>query len=516
VSLNRTAALGVTNLWPEPTPLPNGLSPVPAFDLALMPEPLMPWVRDISERMQAPADFIGVTAMIAAGSLIGRKVVIRPQRFTDWSETPNLWGCIIGRPGAMKSPSMKQALAPLHRLEAEAREEHRQALSDWKAGEMERDLRTDARRNAMKTRLKDDPSANVNDLRCGDDPEPVATRYIANDAGYQALAELLRVNATNGILSFRDELMSLVRALDDEGRVEDRGFYLTAWNGSDSYTSDRIGRGFNLHIPAVTVSLLGSTQPGKIRDYVARSISGGAGDDGLIQRFGMMVWPDMDPRWKEVDRQPCGAAKRQAFAVFEKLARMTPESVGASVDESHPERAFVRLDPAAQDEFSAWWGTLERRLRSDDLHPAMESHLAKYRKLVPALALIHHLASGGYGSVSHASLLAACAWSEYLEAHAARVYGAAIDDSANGAKTILQRIKKGDLESPFTVRDVHKKGWAGLSDREAVAAACDRLEAHNYLRLKEVDTGGRPSLVATVNPRISPRAARQQEVTIPC
>ncbi len=93
--------------------------------------------------------------------------------------------------------------------------------------------------------------------------------------------------------------MSLVRALDDESRVEDRGFYLTGWNGSDSYTSDRIGRGFNLHIPAVTISLLGSTQPGKLREYVARMISGGAGDDGLIQRFGMMVWPDLSPNWKE-------------------------------------------------------------------------------------------------------------------------------------------------------------------------------------------------------------------------
>jgi putative DNA primase/helicase len=37
---------------------------------------------------------------------------------------------------------------------------------------------------------------------------------------------------------------------------------------------------------------------------------------------------------------------------------------------------------------------LEKRLRGD-LHPALESHLAKYRKLVPALALICHLVDGG-------------------------------------------------------------------------------------------------------------------------
>lgn len=490
------------NRWPDPVPLPSGLHPVEPFNLRLLPPPLADWVGDIAERMQAPADFIGVTAMVAAGSLIGRKVGIRPQRNTDWHEVPNLWGCIVGRPGVMKSPSMKAALAPLHRLEASAREEHQAALEDYRAGAIARELQAQALKEAMKVRLKEDPRADLTDLKGAVEAEPTGVRYIANDCGYQALAELLRVNAKNGILAFRDELMSLVKSLDDESRVEDRGFYLTGWNGADSYTSDRIGRGFNLHIPAVTISLLGSTQPGKIREYVARVISGGSGDDGLIQRFGMMVWPDLDRNWREVDRQPCRIARDQAFSTFERLAQITPEAVGAEVDSIHPERAFLRFDPEAQDLFREWWGNLERRLRSDELHPAMESHLSKYRKLIPTLALIHHLGSGNYGPVSHASLLAGCAWGEYLESHALRVYGAAIDDSATGAKTILQRIRKGDLQSPFKVRDVHQKGWAGLSDVEAVKRACERLEAHNYIRLKDVETGGRPSLMATVNPAV--------------
>jgi len=488
--------------WPDPVPLPDALPPVRPFSLAMLPSPFQSWVGDIAERMQAPADYLGVTAMVAAGSVIGRRVGIRPQRNNNWHEVANLWGCVVGRPGVMKSPAMKQALAPLYRLEARARDDHQAAVRDYKAGAVARELQASAVRDAMKERLKLDPRADLADLSMTPEDEPKAVRFIANDAGYQALAELLRVSAPNGILAYRDELMSLLRALDDESRVEDRGFYLTAWNGSDPYTSDRIGRGFNLHIPAVTISLLGSTQPGKIGEYVRRVIGGGASDDGLIQRIGLMVWPDLAPGWREVDRAPCSIAREDAFAAFDRLAALNAEAAGAHLDEFDPERPFLRFDEEAQDEFRLWWTALEHRLRSGELHSAMESHLSKYRGLIPALALIHHLAGGGSGPVPLPSLLAACAWGEYLESHAARVYGVAIDDSAEGARLILKRIEGGKLDSPFSVRELHQKGWAGLSDREAVARACDRLESHGHIRLCEEATGGRPSLIARVNPAV--------------
>lgn len=492
----------VVDIWPEPTPLPSGLPPVLPFNLALLPTSLQPWVLDISERMQAPADFVAITAIVAAGSVIGRKVGIRPQQYTDWYEVPNLWGCIIGRPGVMKSPSMKAAMAPLYKLESEAREDHKNRLELFKSLEIERELRADARKTAMKARLKHDPYADLAGLGIADEEEPRATRYIVNDGGYQALSEVLRLCAPNGVLAYRDELMSLVRALDDESRVEDRGFYLTGWNGSDSYTSDRIGRGFNLHIPAVTISLLGSTQPGKIRDYVSRVISGGSGDDGLIQRFGMMVWPDLNPDWEEVDRQPDRLARADAFDAFDRLARLTPEDVAAETDEHYPERRYLRFDGEAQAEFSIWLSRLELRLRRDELHPAMESHLSKYRKLIPALALIHHLLSDRSGRIGLDSLESACAWGEYLESHALRVYGAAIDNSVNGAKTILRRVKAGDLGMTFTRQELHQKKWSGLTDLQPVIDSVERLEEHNYLRIKKIETGGRPSIVCTISPKV--------------
>lgn len=494
----------VVEIWADPQPLRTSLLPVKRFDAALLPAPLRTWVMDIVERMQVPAEFVAASAMVAVGSVIGRKVAIRPQANTDWTEVPNFWGAIIGPPGVMKSPSMKQAFGPLYKLCASEKARFDQDKADWDAGEMERDMRADARKKAAKERLSKDPSASIADLMGGDEAEPILRRYIANDTSYQSLAELLRTCAPNGLLVSRDEIMSLVRSLDDEGNVEARGFYLTAWNGTDSYTFDRIGRGFNLHIPAVTVSLFGSTQPARIREYLAGIINGTVGDDGLIQRFGFMVWPDIPAQWKDVDRPLDPTARQEAYRAFQRLSELTPASVGAEIDQHDKDVAFLRFDDEALGEFRTWRADLEARLRSGELGQAFESHLAKYRKLVPTIALAFHLTEGRTGPIGLASLLPALGWAELLESHAARIYGAAANGGAEGAKTILARIRKGDLVSPFTVRDLKQRNWSGLGDERSVTAAIECLEDHHIIRVKAVlnPSGGRPSQVVSVNPKV--------------
>jgi len=119
--------------------------------------------------------------------------------------------------------------------------------------------------------------------------------------------------------AFRDELVSLLKALDHEDNAEARGFYLTGWNGDSPYTFDRIMRCMNLHISAVCLSLLGSTQPGRIADYVRHAVRGGSGDDGLIQSFGLLVLPDIGGEWCNVDRFPDSDAKREANRVIDNL-----------------------------------------------------------------------------------------------------------------------------------------------------------------------------------------------------
>ncbi len=486
-----------------PIPLPDELTPVMPFDYELLPDRLRPWVKDIAERMQCPPDFVAASAMAAMAAVIGRKVGIRPQAKTDWTVVCNLWALVVGRPGVLKSPSQEAGLSPLKRLIASANERYNQDLETHKTDAIAAKLRKEAAEKKARKVLQKDPSADIKTvLAVGEDPaSPVLKRYQANDSTPASLGELLRQNP-NGLLVFRDEVVSLLKSLDREGQEEGRGFYLTAWNGDSPYTFDRIGRGLNLHIPALCISLLGGTQPGRLSEYIHQAVKGGSADDGLIQRFGLLIWPDLNGTWKNVDRHPDTAAKNRAFQVFEDLDRLNPAEIGAEQDtdfEGQPEGIpYLRFDPPSLELFSEWRTTLEAKLRSD-LHPALESHFAKYRKLIPSLALIIHLADGGNGPVSEGATLRALAWGEYLETHAERAYSSVSNADASTAKAILRRIKKGDLKPPFSTRDVWRPGWSKLSDRDQVVGGLRMLEDYRHIYIERVNTNGRPKMLYHLN-----------------
>jgi putative DNA primase/helicase len=411
-----SSGIGVSGIkWPEPRPLPDGLLPVAPFDMAFLPETIAPWVADISDRMQCPPDYVGVPAIIAMGSLIGRRVGVCPQAKTDWLEVPNLWGCIVGRPGMLKSPAMLEALKPLNWLEAKAREDNESSRKDYAARvELYKIRKEEAQKEARKNKSSDHMG-----LLLSEPEEPPSRRYIVHDATYEALGEILADNPI-GTLAFRDELVSLLKTLDKEEYAAARGFFLSAWNGTGGYTFDRITRG-KTHIEAACLSLLGSTQPGRIAEYMSRAIAGAAGDDGLIQRFGLLVWPDQSPEWKNTDRYPYREARETAWKVFERLDGITAESSKARTDR-FDKIPYVRFDQSALAVFQEWHAELERQLRSGEMLPALESHLAKYRKLVPAVALINHIADGGAGDISETAVLRSLSLAKYLETHGRRAY----------------------------------------------------------------------------------------------
>jgi putative DNA primase/helicase len=482
--------------WPEPKALPAGLLPVEKLDVDCLPPAVAPWVGDIAERMQCPPDFVAVPALVALGAVLGRKVAIRPQTRTDWQETPNLWGMIVGRPGAMKSPAIAEAIKPLDRLEAAARKESDAAAQEYAiAMELHKLAKEEAARKARAI-LKNGSDGAVDALRLEEPLKPKERRYITHDATYEKLGEILADNP-NGVLAFRDELVSLLKPLDREEYAAARGFFLTAWNGNSGYTFDRIIRG-KTHVEALCLSLLGGTQPAKLGEYIRRAA--GAGDDGLIQRFGLMVWPDQEPEWRAVDRYPDSEARAVAWDTFDHFDKLDPDAVGAQRD---PFCAvpFLRFDQSAQGVFGEWRASLEARLRTDDLPPALESHFAKYRKLVPALALINHIADRGSGPISETALLRALAFGDYLESHARRCYSSGFGSETATARAILSRIHKGDLVDGFTARDLYRSQWTNLTDRERVQAGLDLLVDLDWLAANTVSTAGRTRVEYTFNPR---------------
>ena len=253
---------------------------------------------------------------------------------------------------------------------------------------------------------------------------------------------------------------------------------------------------------------LAARSPVEISRYLSRAVRGGRGDDGLIQRFGLLVWPDVSSAWANVDRSPDKDARTAAFQVFEDLENLDWHGYWRQARSwrGWRRRPVCRISgsrPDAIDRFVEWRTDWEKRLRSGDLHPALELHLAKYRKLVPGLALISHLVDVGTGFVGLAELERALAWAKYLETHARRAYGSVTCSfgdlrlTRSSPRSVLAHLK-----SEFRSHDVWRPGWSKLDDSEVVRAGLGMLVDYDWLRVRKVQTAGRPASIYVVNPKI--------------
>ena len=105
------------------------------------------------------------------------------------------------------------------------------------------------------------------------------------------------------------------------------------------------------------------------------------------------------------------------------LNTLAPGAVGAE-DLTPEELPFLRFEAEAQELFDGWRADLEHRLRAEEDHPVLLSHLAKYRSLLPPLA---------------------AAWCEYLAAHARRLYATVTDAARVAAALLATRLARGRL-----------------------------------------------------------------------
>lgn len=491
--------------WPVPKPLPT-LPAVPTFPMAILPEVLAPWVEDLADRARYPADFAAVTAMCALGTVIGRKLGIRLKARDDWTEYGNLWGCLVGSPSSLKSPAMRDALAPLKRLQVAADTQHAEALAEHTLKVKAARLKAAGAEAAIKRKLAKNPEAPFT-LDETDEPKPPKRPcFWTSDATVEKLGELLAENP-NGLLVERDELSSLLSDLDREEKAAARGFFLSGWSGKEGYRFDRIIRG-TVAIPAFALSVLGGIQPGPLERYVRGARSGDRAD-GLLQRFQLIVWPDPQ-EFELVDRWPDQQLREGAHALFEMADNFKGDSIGTR-DTFGDAPPHIHLDREAQGLFAEWYPEFMRTRQARELSgedaPAVAAHFGKYPGLLGKLALVLHVADEpGCREVGARTLTKALAWIEYLEPHARRVYHALDAPDADTARLLLAKIRKGrqTVPDPFKARDIYRNGWHGLTDAKAVKAACELLADFDYLKAEAAEPEGpgrRPDPSYFINPR---------------
>jgi hypothetical protein len=153
----------------------------------------------------------------------------------------------------------------MNALIAKAMEDYKEEMREYEAEKEISEYRWEWFASEKKKLAKKGDMVKVQEFiegnRPEDEPEPPKEhRYRTEDTTTEKLGELLNENP-NGLMIFRDELVGFLRSLDWYGREGDRQFYLEAWNGDQSFSVDRIGRG-SLRVEALCLSILGAYSPG--------------------------------------------------------------------------------------------------------------------------------------------------------------------------------------------------------------------------------------------------------------
>jgi hypothetical protein len=509
--------------WPEPEPLRNTLLDVTPLPSCNIPEPYRDWISDVAERMQCPTDFIAVAAIVTTAAVIGTGCGIKPKQKDDWLVIPNLWGGIVGRPGMLKTPAVSEVMQLIKQLEVEAKKSYDVEVSNYQADlELHKADREAiklamlaSRKQAIKNKSNNDSFETLSlkeQLRQSGEPQkPIWKRYKTNDATVEKLSELLTDNP-RGLLLYRDELVGLLASWEREGREGDRAFFLESWNGDGSLTTDRIGRG-TVHVENLCLSIFGNTQPAKLSRYLYHAIRG-ADNDGLLQRFQLLIYPDDKKEWKLIDRVPNYYAKEKAANLFRKLVTMNFVEHGAikGVNDRFP---YFHYDNQAQDIFNEWYSNFQQKKLYADEQPILIEHLSKYSSLVPSLSLIFHLINIADGKstsqITSDALLMAIGWCGYLEKHARRIYAMANNVVYQSALRLGKKIQEGEVASLFSVRDIYRKEWTMLDEKSVVQKACEELVDIGWIRLESQSYEfGRPrSSIYKINPKLKIRNASE-------
>lgn len=503
--------------WKKPVEIKTKIPPVTILHENLIPEPYRQWLTDVSHRMQTPPDFPTVSALVITGSVIGAGCSIRPKAKDSWEVIPNLWGACIGRPSVvLKSPSMKEPIQLLERLQAKHGEQFKQektgaefeelankAMLDDVKGQLNKLAKGNGKDRVINSDDMTKLKADYLELTQDETPKPTRRLFKTNETSIQSMTVLQDENP-RGILTFRDELTGLLAKWDREDGQDERAYFLEGWNGNGTYTDVKIGRGLT-DAKNICISLLGGIQPDKLKRYLYQALKGN--NDGLMQRLQLAVWPDEPSQWKNVDIYPNTQEKQRAYEILEKLANINFMQYGA-MQTKYDERPYFRFSEVGQAIFNDWFNTLQTVKIRQEENPLMAEHLGKFRSLMPSLALIFHLidiANGKQtGAVSKQAALLAVQWCEYLEAHARRIYAMGESPEHEAALRLSEKIKAGKLPNPFTLKSVYDKGWHGLKAKSEVQAACDVLLDEHWLTMtRKPATGERgrpPALEYHINP----------------
>lgn len=453
-------------------PFDNKLLPVDDIPYGSLPEQMETFIKEQSEIRGCPPDFILISVLSRMGVLFAGKLKIAMTRHTNWHVTPNFFWIMVGPPSSGKSNALDATASFIKKISKEAEDIYNKhyELHKQKLTLLQKKLST-AMKGLDKENIKVQPIQNnvdifetrIKALQHEIDillaQAPKCKVYTVNRTTFEKLILILKDNI-DGIMLELDEVAPLFIRLSKDEHCEERGFYLTAYNGNGSYSYRTISRGTDF-IERVIISIIGGTQPGKL-ERVVNEMKNNLTNDGFLQRFQGVVYPDAKVRLSQ-DKQGEEELERKWNILLASLNNMPHDEI------------VVRFDDEAQELFDYW--REETTIQAYEMEPHLSAHVGKSYEFVAALSVYLFLYEK-WGRISGEQyipvdyILRAIKLGAYFLSHAKRMYGLAYKDDIP-ARSLANKLSL--LGSFFTRSQIRDKDWSNLTQKE------DRLEAINKL-----------------------------------
>lgn len=429
--------------WPMARPLSRLPQTIP-LTAEIMPEILRACVFDIAERQGSSPDGVFAAHVVTLSGAVSSGVDVQPKNLDpSWRLPVNMYGMLVANPSERKSAVINAATEPLARAQAVLSKKYLEELQVWE--EERRQLK------------KGEPLPD----------KPTQTKVLVQDSTPEKTAMLLQDNP-RGLTFVFDEIAFLFDEMRRPERKAARTLFKSCWS-REKFSQDRVGRP-PIFLEAPTLSVFGGVQPKVLRDS-AKDLA----EDGLIFRFQATVFIESKLR-TEVNRPPDADAARRLEQIFDRFLAIPVA------------RRVMKFTPEAQELYMRWCEDLGTRIYKDP-SDWMKQLLGKYNSFVPRLAALYELCGWAddkkcAGHISLRSLITAIKAAAYFESHARRIYGET-GAAAPEAQVLADKIRSGQVDSPFTAREVRRKGFKGLNDVAQVDKAIATLASLRWIRAKK-------------------------------
>lgn len=469
--------------------LQSGFAPFAPFastDLTQLPpfpvEDLPPALRDCSEAlaesMQVSVDMAAVACLSVVSVCLQGKVKVQPK--PDWTEPLNLFSVVVALPSERKSPTLREATAPLYDFVREENERRKPAIDRYQT---QRNALVNAI-NKMTNKPIDEILSKKRELAELEQEAVHPLRLLADDVTPEKLVDLMADN---------DGKMALISAEGGifdtiAGRYNDRtnlDVFLKAYSGDPVMIDRKTSQSKAIDNPVLTLLLM--IQPRVLQGMMENRDFEGR---GFLSRF-LYCLPPSTVGQRTYESKPIPEPVRYEYERLLRALLAMPD-----------EKTLILFSPEAHQASKAFAEALEPRL-IDDLEEIGAWAGKLHGQIVRIAALLHCCRYPATMPLSEETFLRAQRIGEYFLAHARAAFRlmGEVSQEEKDAKYILKHLNKLQEDAP-TVKSLFDmcRKREGLKTMEEFRPRLDYLIERGYLYTEAAVTGGRPTERIYLNP----------------